>query len=393
MILAQLTRRRAHDSTLTKSRYNVLLVLHKFHYYPKLTASGQYPTFAQRQRLYHQDANYMMPLSTQETSSTQPASAGPIQNGSTSSLSDLAKTNLIFQSGSHQQTYTLETKTTSIHRLTDLPDADAQLFKPASNPPPGAQIFALTTEATIFHPQGGGQPSDIGTLSTLPEYGSNQEGQKFFEVAMARTSATNIGTVLHFGYFIDESIAQPGPSSLPVIQVVDSDKRHLYSRLHTAGHVLGTATRSLLEDKIEDFDELKASHFPDAASCEFKGSIDGKYKSEIQTAVDQLVDKDAEVRIGWWRKEDFRNRGLERLLPSDEVWTQIATQVDESGDEVEGSTGPDDEVTRIRVVEIVGFEVYPCGGTHVPSTKGCGKVSVKKISRSKGTSRVSYLVD
>lgn len=210
---------------------------------------------------------------------------------------------------------------------------------------------------------------------------------------MARTSATNTGTVLHFGYFIDESFAQPGPSSLPVIQAVDSDKRHLYSRLHTAGHVLGTATRSLLEDKIEDFDELKASHFPDAASCEFKGSIDGKYKSEIQTAVDQLVDKDAEVRIGWWRREDFRSRGLERLLPTDEVWSQIATQVDESGEEVEGSTGTDDEATRIRVVEIVGFEVYPCGGTHVPSTKGCGKVSVKKISRSKGTSRVSYLVD
>jgi Ser-tRNA(Ala) deacylase AlaX len=47
---------------------------------------------------------------------------------------------------------------------------------------------------------------------------------------------------------------------------------------------------------------------------------------------------------------------------------------------------------KFRVVRIVGAEVYPCGGTHVDSTDLCGGTVVKKISRSKGNSRVSYAV-
>lgn len=67
-------------------------------------------------------------------------------------------------------------------------------------------------------------------------------------------------------------------------------------------------------------------------------------------------------------------------------------RVDADGKEVDGDAD-DEEETRIRVVNIVGSEVYPCGGTHVPGTKGCGKVVVKKISRTKGNSRISYSVD
>lgn len=103
------------------------------------------------------------------------------------------------------------------------------------------------------------------------------------------------------------------------------------------------------------------------------------------------------MRIEWWTKREFRGRGLERLLPGDEVWRDIAVWVDEAGREVERVAGDgevdQDEETRIRVVNIVGSEVYPCGGTHVAGTKGCGKVVVKKISRAKGNSRISYSVD
>lgn len=126
--------------------------------------------------------------------------------------------------------------------------------------------------------------------------------------------------------------------------------------------------------------------------------IEGKHKSDIQKAVDALVEKNAEVRIEWWRKQDFREKGLERLVPSEEVWRDIAVWVDGEGREVDvdekgDGDGDRDEETRIRVVNIVGAEVYPCGGTHVSGTRGCGKVSVKKISRAKGNSRVSYSVD
>jgi Ser-tRNA(Ala) deacylase AlaX len=50
----------------------------------------------------------------------------------------------------------------------------------------------------------------------------------------------------------------------------------------------------------------------------------------------------------------------------------------------------DDE--KFRVVRIVGAETYPCGGTHVDRTKLCGKTNVRKISRAKGMSKVSYFL-
>jgi Ser-tRNA(Ala) deacylase AlaX len=187
-----------------------------------------------------------------------------------------------------------------------------------------------------------------------------------FNVSAVRMDAISNGQVLHFGRF------DPGHSAFSegdsVTQEIDTEKRLLYSRLHTAGHVLGAATRKLLEDKIEGFDELKASHFPDAASCEFQGSIEGKWKDAIQKKVDEYVDGDLPE---WWSEEDFKKNGLERLI-------------------VDNPNVPEGE--KFRVVKIVGADTYPCGGTHVDSTAACGKTTVRKISRSKGTSRVSYAV-
>lgn len=294
----------------------------------------------------------------------------------------------MFHSGTYQQIYEHETKISSIHPIISLPHADQTLFKVPADAP--SLLYAITTESTIFHPQGGGQPSDVGNMVVLREDTGIVQNQTF-KILTARTSATNPGIVIHFGHFAEGDICQRGLAGVQVNQIVDADKRKLFSRLHTAGHVLGAATRTLLEKRVDNFDELKASHFPDSAACEFQGLIDGKHKPEIQNAVDKLVDIDAEVQIGWWTKSDFKQRGLERLLPSDEYWKEIATHVDENGEEV--GQRADDEKTRIRVVNIVGAEVYPCGGTHVPSTKGCGKVTVRKISRQKGNSRVSYMVD
>ena len=75
------------------------------------------------------------------------------------------------------------------------------------------------------------------------------------------------------------------------------------------------------------------------------------------------------VEIDWWDEDDFKKHGLERLIP-------------------DRSLVPEGE--KFRVVNIVGADVYPCGGTHVDHTDECGETMVKKISRKTGQSRVSY---
>jgi len=262
------------------------------------------------------------------------------------------RTYLAYQHDSTQ--YTLETTIISIAAFTDLPEVSRALFKQATD-----QDYVVVVAATVFHPQGGGQPSDTGTMTS---------SSATFTVSAARQDAINDGQVLHLGSFPSPNgMFQPGDT---VTQHIDAEKRLLYSRLHTAGHVLGSAVNKLLSQTVPHFKELKASHFPDSAACEFRGSIDGKHKGDIQAKVDEYVAAKMPVEIVWWDEEDFIREGVEMPehtvdLPPGEKW---------------------------RVVKIVGAEAYPCGGTHVADSGACGDIAVKKIGRSKGTSRVSYTV-
>ncbi|KAL4897122.1 Threonyl/alanyl tRNA synthetase [Aspergillus ambiguus] len=263
------------------------------------------------------------------------------------------RTYLAFQRNANQ--HTLQTNVIAVQPFSALEESNRQLFKNGSD-----EDHVVVTEQTIFHPQGGGQPSDVGEMA----------GSCTFTVISVRMDAIHDGRVLHLGRFATASgIFVNGET---VQQAIDVEKRLLYSRLHTAGHVLGAAVRHLLEKEIENFDELKASHFPESAACEFQGLIDGKWKEPIQKKVDEYVAAKMPVEVEWWDEEDFRSKGLERLIPDS------------------GMLGPGE---KFRVVNIVGAEVYPCGGTHVDTTDLCGPVGVRKISRKTGNSKVSYTVN
>lgn len=271
-------------------------------------------------------------------------------------------THLTFQHNGQQTT--LQTKVASTVPFSALDDQDQSLFKSVSPSDDAPQIVATTAE-TIFHPQGGGQPSDLGTMT------SDTRPSIIFNVTTARTSVSIPGIVYHLGHFkTKDEFFESGEL---ITQEINSAERLRFSKLHTAGHILGSAVRHVCEKKIENFDELKASHFPGQASCEFQGSIPGTYKERIQAQVDEFVKKNMAVEIDWWDEEDFKKEGKEALMPDKSFLV--------GGD------------TKFRIVRIVGAEVYPCGGTHVQSSGLCGRIVVKKISRSKGTSRVSYEVE
>lgn len=282
----------------------------------------------------------------------------PTEEFSPIAMTTATRTFLAFQHDA--KLHKLQTVVTRVQSFASLEESNRLLFKQGSD-----EDHVVVTEQTIFHPQGGGQPSDVGDIV-------NASGVSF-AVALVRMDAVHEGQVLHFGRF-SQSSSSPAPifsAGEFVQQAIDAEKRLLYSRFHTAGHVLGSAVRHLLEKEVADFDELKASHFPDSAACEFQGLIEGKWKESIQKKVDEFVAAKMPVEIEWWDEDEFRARGLEKLIP-------------------DRSLVPPGE--KSRVVNIVGAEVYPCGGTHVESTDLCDPTTVKKISRSKGTSRVSYTV-
>ncbi|GJD02297.1 Alanyl-trna synthetase [Colletotrichum higginsianum IMI 349063] len=270
-------------------------------------------------------------------------------------------TQLVYQRDGERLLHTA--KVFSVVPVSDLAESDQALVKDA----PEIE-HAVITDSTIFHVQGGGQPSDIGTM-TAPSDAAPANAESTFEVKSVRQPAQG-NQILHFGRFVPADAAPTFDAGGELQQHVDAEKRNLHSRLHTAGHVMSLAIHALCrEGVLPPLKESKASHYPDSAAVVFIGTLDGKHKDAIQAKTDEFVRSASPVRIHWWPMEEL----LEKCHAS------------------EGFALPEGETVG-RVVEMEGLGSYPCGGTHVRDCSQVGKIEVKKISRSKGTSKVSYRV-
>ncbi|KAJ5694781.1 Translation elongation/initiation factor/Ribosomal beta-barrel [Penicillium majusculum] len=231
---------------------------------------------------------------------------------------------------------TLTTEVLSSQSILSLPEEEKTLAK---NVP--AEDSAITMRQTIFYAQGGGQPSDTGAIGPVGQ-------DPTFEVSLVRK--TPDGRFLHFGKFL--AATSSFVAGQPVVQKVDDSKRNYHSRLHTAGHIVGLAMQLLMPDKKK----VKANHFPREASMEYEGLLYNEHKPVIQEKVDELVRLDLPILISW----------------------------------LEGVAQVGDEEGRTRIASIGGLDHNPCGGTHVARTSLVGSVVIRKISRQKGISRVSY---
>lgn len=94
-----------------------------------------------------------------------------------------------------------------------------------------AHILEITPEyivfdRTIFHPQGGGQPADTGEIST-------KDGEDI-KITISDVKMRD-EIVYHYGNF------QGVPLNIgdEVTLKIDSEKRRLHARLHSAGHLIG----------------------------------------------------------------------------------------------------------------------------------------------------------
>lgn len=255
---------------------------------------------------------------------------------------------------------------TSVQKLSELSDSDRALFKTATE----ADRVVVTAE-TVFYAQGGGQPSDTGVMHPSP---SPSSPSSTFTVSAVRSGSG--GRILHLGRFSPEEGAEFAVGDT-VQQTIDGAARDLHSRIHTAGHIIGLAVRRLCTGDAPSMpavEELKAQHYPDAAFVEFKGIIEGKHKDAIQEQAQKFVDQALPIKVYWWDEQELREKCA--MVPENVAMPK----------------GEGEEEEKVRAVDIVGAGAYPCGGTHVKDTSFVGKVTVRKIGRSKGISKVSYQI-
>ena len=191
----------------------------------------------------------------------------------------------------------------------------------------------IVLDRTVFYPLGGGQPGDSGYL---------QFDQGSIRIQEARHGPD--GDVLH--------IPEGGtvPAGAKVRAVIDWDRRYAHMRMHTCLHLLGalvpygvtggniSETRSRLDFDMTD-------------------TVD---KAVLTEKLNRLIEANHPVESFWISEEELDARQeLIRTM----------------------SVRPPSGVGDIRLLQIPGVDLQPCGGTHVRQTGEIGPVRIGKVQK------------
>jgi Ser-tRNA(Ala) deacylase AlaX len=113
---------------------------------------------------------------------------------------------------------------------------------------------------TIFHPQGGGQPTDVGIIQSPTG--------NFTVTKVEMRKEDNV--ILHLGTFANADTSG-FTAGATVSLVVDEATRRLNARIHSAGHLLDAAMRNTGRT---DLVPSKGYHFPSGPYVEYVGSVE-----------------------------------------------------------------------------------------------------------------------
>eukprot|EP00768_Dysnectes_brevis_P004465 gnl/Dysnectes_brevis/3218_a4023_1392.p1 GENE.gnl/Dysnectes_brevis/3218_a4023_1392~~gnl/Dysnectes_brevis/3218_a4023_1392.p1 ORF type:complete len:278 (-),score=34.88 gnl/Dysnectes_brevis/3218_a4023_1392:92-895(-) len=237
-----------------------------------------------------------------------------------------------------------------------------------------SQVMILVVKETPFHPQGGGQETDIGSITI--------NGQTFTVTGVAynaddRTIVEHICTTKASDDSIPDTATLPG--ALADLRV-DPEHRMLQNRLHTAGHLISVVVRSLDYTTMgadEDYSpgeqiaEVRGFHMARGPYVEYAGLPVGLDRAAFKTAVADglkvLVDSNVDITVQYLTPEAMQER-----------CAKIHVRVPMS-----------DAVRCVFVAEELGL---PCGGTHTSTSGEVGEVVIRKLKKAKKNLRIAYKV-
>jgi misacylated tRNA(Ala) deacylase len=204
----------------------------------------------------------------------------------------------------------------------------------------------IVLDRTVFYPQGGGQAGDAGALRLA-------DGREI-AIVDTRKDKERPGAILHLpAAGADLSGLAIGQS---VTAQIDAARRQAHRRFHTATHLL-----CALVPHPVDGCSITAGY----ARLDFHMS-EPLDKDTLSAGIARLVADAHAVRHRWISEDDLdANPQLVRSM----------------------SVQPPRGQGRIRVLEIEGVDLQPCGGTHVNNTADIGRVVVTKIEKKSAMTR------
>ena len=205
----------------------------------------------------------------------------------------------------------------------------------------------LRTNQTVCYPLGGGQPGDTGTVR--------------WDGGSARIVDTRYvdGDI---GHILEEDAATPDVGASVEIEI-DWDRRYKHMRMHTAMHLLGSVLRYGVTGSNISAEKSRLDF-------DMEDSVD---KEATSAALAELVAGDHAVSCRWISEEELdANPELVRTM----------------------SVQPPRGKGAIRLLEIEGVDLQPCGGTHLRSTAEVGAVRIGKVeNKGRHNRRVNIHLD
>jgi misacylated tRNA(Ala) deacylase len=209
-----------------------------------------------------------------------------------------------------------------------------------------ATVVAITPDGgivldrTVFYAASGGQPADRGALET-----SSGALLPVGNVVFTDPGKTEIAHV-----------AAPGASAPLAVgdtvkAVIDWPSRHARMRMHTALHLLSAVLPyPVTGGSIGEAESRLDFDIPEA----------GLDKDSITARLAEMIASDAAVSSRWISDAELEtNPSLVKTM----------------------SVKPPMGTGRVRLIEIAGLDLQPCGGTHVRSTAEIGAVRVTQIEK------------
>jgi len=202
----------------------------------------------------------------------------------------------------------------------------------------GGMTYGIILDRTVFYPDGGGQPGDIGILKRAN--GEQSEiGATYY--------TDDRSAILHI-----PTVGAQVPENGEIVQcILDWDERYAHMRVHTALHLLCAALPypvtggSIDKGKGRlDFD------IPDA----------GLDKEALSEELNKLVAMNLPVSINWISDEE--------LAAQPDLVRTMAVK-------------PPMGTGKVRMIAVGNVDLQPCGGTHVANTGEIGEIRVTKIEK------------
>ena len=194
-------------------------------------------------------------------------------------------------------------------------------------------------DRTVFYAASGGQPADRGVLrkttgEAVPIASASYTDAEKSQISHQPTAA---GVALTEGETVHAAI--------------DWDLRYARMRMHTALHLLSA---------VLPYPVTGGSVGEDDSRLDFDIPEAGLDKDEITAKLAAMIAADAPVTTRWITDAELdANPGLVKTM----------------------SVKPPTGSGRVRLVEIAGLDLQPCGGTHVRRTSEIGAVRVTQIEK------------